>query len=259
MKFRLCVLLLISVLPLRAADSLPLFNATLTTGRETRFLLVSPLGKTSPWLKVGDTFEGYLIEAYDAKGATLDIEREGKTTRIALVDEAAVTNAPAASTPATLADAVALLNKIHIDDLLERSIAQQRKTITASIDRIGTSFPNAAPVDVAALQKKIMDMVNASFDPVQLKTDVTRAYSETFSQDELNQISAFYDTPLGQVLLVKQPDVQQKIQAAVLPRLQQLGPAIQQMARDFAIEQKSKLNMAPAMTPPPKPALAPKP
>jgi hypothetical protein len=259
MKLRLIILALASSLALRAADTLPLFNATLATGRETRFLLVSPAGKTSPWLKVGDTFEGYALKAYDAKAAALDLEREGKTTRITLVADAAVANAPAASTPATLADATALMNKIHIDDLLERTLAQQRKTITASIDRIGSSFPKADPADVAALQKRIMDMVNASLDPAQIKGDLTRIYSETFSQDELDQISAFYDTPLGQVLLAKQPDVQQKMQAAMMPRLQQLGPTIQQMVKDFAISQQPKPSAAPAPAAASAPAPAPKP
>jgi hypothetical protein len=259
MKLRLIILALASSLALRAADALPLFNATLATGRETRFLLVSPAGKTSPWLKVGDTFEGYALKAYDAKGAALDLERAGKTTRITLVADAAVANAPAASTPATLADATALMNKIHIDDLLERTLAQQRKTIAASVDRIGANFPKADPADVAALQKRIMDMVNASLDPAQIKADLTRIYSETFSQDELDQISAFYDTPIGQVLLTKQADVQQKMQAAMMPRVQQLGPAIQQMAKDFAISQQPKPNAAPAPAIAPAPAPAPKP
>ena len=252
---KLCHLLLAlgTTLALRAADTLPLFNATLATGHETRFLLVSPSGKTSPWLKVGDSFEGYALKAYDAKAAALDLEREGKTTRITLVAEATVTNAPAASTPATLADATALMNKIHIDDMLERSIDTQRKAVVASFDRVSASFPKAAPADVAALQKKVMDAVNGALDPAQIRADLTRIYSETFSQDELNQISAFYDTPLGQVMLAKQPVVQQQMQAAMMPRVQQLGPAIQQMVRDFAIDQKTKLSAAPASTPPPAP------
>src|ERR1019366_6097979 len=165
MKLRLIILPLASSLPLGPPDALPLFNATLATGRETRFLLVSPAGKTSPWLKVGDTFEGYALKAYDAKGAALDLERAGKTTRITLVADAAVANAPAASTPATLADATALMNKIHIDELLERSIAQQRKAAGASIDRIGSNFPQADPADVAALQKRIMAVLDAALDP----------------------------------------------------------------------------------------------
>jgi hypothetical protein len=260
MKLRLILLALATSLALRAADTLPIFNATLAMGHDTRFLLVNPAGKTSPWLKVGDNFEGYKLKAYDAKATALDLEHDGKVTRITLVSDASVANAAAgtaaASTPATLADATALMNKIHIDQLVERTIAMQRKAIAASVDRIGTNFPNADPVDVAALQKKIMDMVNGTLDPSLMKADLTKAYSETFSKDELDQISAFYDTPLGQVLLAKQPEVQQKIQDAMIPRMQQIGPNIQQMARDFAMDQKAKMSAASSS---PAPAPAPKP
>ncbi len=241
---------------LRAAEALPVFNATLAMGRETRFLLQGIAGKTSPWLKVGDSFDGYVVKAYDAKAAALDLERDGKVARITLVSEGSVTNAPAAPTPATLADATALMNKIHLEDVLERAVSQQRKMIGASVGSIGKNFPNAAPEDVATLEKNIMDMVNASLDPVKMKEDVTKIYSETFSKDELDQISAFYDTPFGQVMLAKQPEVQAKMQTAMMQSAGQIGPKIQKMARDFAIEQKTKMSggAAPApAAPAPKP------
>ena len=255
MKLRLLLLALATSLALRAAEALPIFNATLAMGRETRFLLQGTAGKTSPWLKIGDAFDGYTLKAYDAKASALDLERDGKVTRITLVSDANVANAPAAPIPATLADATALMNKIHLEDVLERAVAQQKKMITTSVSGIGKNFPNAAPEDVAVLEKNIMEMVNASLDPVKMKDDITKVYSETFSKDELDQISAFYDTPFGQVMLAKQPEVQAKMQAAMMQNAGQIGPKIQKMARDFAMEQKAKMSGAPA----PAPAPAPKP
>src|SRR4051812_7506036 len=105
MKLRLLLLALASSLALRAADALPLFNGTLAIGRESRFLLVSVAGKTSPWLKLGDTFEGFTVKAYDAKTSTLDLESDGKISHVTLASDAAVSTAPVSSAPATLADA----------------------------------------------------------------------------------------------------------------------------------------------------------
>src|SRR5471030_951298 len=105
MKLRLFILALATSLALRAADAVPVFNATLAMGRDTRFLLQGTAGKTSSWLKVGDAFDGYTLKAYDAKASALDLEREGKITRIKLASDASVANAPAAPTPGTLADA----------------------------------------------------------------------------------------------------------------------------------------------------------
>lgn len=245
---------------LHAADDRPIFNATLTVGKEHRFILVAG-SKTSPFLKIGEAFEGYTVKAYDAKTATLELEKDGKTVKVTLASDASVTDAPAgAANPvhATIADANALMSKIHLDDVLERSVAMQKKMITANIGNIGKNFPNAAPEDVAALQQKIMDVVNTSLDPVKMKDDITKIYSDTFSKDELDQISAFYDTPIGKVMLAKQPEVQQKMQTAMMQTAGQIGPKIQQMAREFAMEQKSKMSGG-AVAPVPAPAPAPKP
>jgi hypothetical protein len=263
MKLRLLILALASTLVLHAADPLPVFNATLTVGKEHRFILISG-SKTSPFLKLGDAFEGYTLKAFDAKTSTLDLEREGKTSHVTLAADASVENGPAASTApvhATIADAAALMNKMHLDDVLQRTVDMQRKAIGNSVSGIGKNFPNASPEDVAAFQQKVMDMVNSSLDPVKMKDDITRIYSETFSKDEVDQISAFYDTPIGQVMLAKQPEVQQKMQTAMMQTAGQIGPKIQSMARDFVLEQKAKLGgaPAPAAAPAPSPAPAPKP
>ena len=263
MKLRLILLTLATTLALRAADTLPIFNATLTMGKEHRFILVAG-SKTSPFLKLGESFEGYALKAYDAKTSTLDLEHEGKIAHVTLATDAAVENGGIASVApvhATIEDAQALMNKIHLDDVLERSVAMQKKMISTSVGNIGKNFPFAAPEDVAGFQQKILDMVNTSFDTAKMKDDVTKIYSETFSKDELEQISAFYDTPIGKTMLAKQPEVQQKMQTAMAQNAGQIGPKIQQMARDFAMEQKQKLSGggAPAPTPTPTPAPAGKP
>ena len=258
MKLRLFIFALASALALHAADTTPVFNATLTVGKEHRFVLVSPAGKTSQFLRLGDSFEGYTLKAYDPKASALDLEHDGKTVRVTLVSDAAVGNGPLAPTPATLADAQAILNKIHIDDLLDRTLAQQKKLFTTQISRIDQNFPNADPADLADLKKRIMAEFESVLDVGKMKEDITRIYSETFSREELDQISAFYDTPLGQTLLAKQPEVQQKMQASIMPRMAELGPKIQSMARDFAMEQQAKSAAAQNVVAP-TPAPAPKP
>ena len=61
--------------------ALPIFNATLTVGKEHRFLLISALGKQSGFIRLGDTFEGYTLKAFDAQATVLEMERGGKVTR----------------------------------------------------------------------------------------------------------------------------------------------------------------------------------
>src|SRR5947208_16907 len=90
----------------RAADSLPVFNAVLTIGKEHRFVLVTPGGKSSGFLGLGEKFEDFTLKSYDAKAGTVDVERAGKVTSLALATDAAIVNGgPAAPAKATLADA----------------------------------------------------------------------------------------------------------------------------------------------------------
>src|SRR5687768_181572 len=105
MKLRLTLLAFVSAIALRAADTLPLFNATLTVGKEHRFVLVDANGKPSSFLRLGEKFDGYTLKNYDAKAGALELERDGKVSRVMLVADAAVTDGPALALPATIEDA----------------------------------------------------------------------------------------------------------------------------------------------------------
>src|SRR4051812_17595724 len=89
MKFWGALFPLVFAVALRAAESLPLFNATLTVGKEHRFVLVDPNGQASSFLSLGETFAGYKLKAYDAKAGELELERDGKISRVTLVTDAA--------------------------------------------------------------------------------------------------------------------------------------------------------------------------
>src|SRR5581483_10854676 len=193
-----------------------LFNALLTVGKEQRFVLIAqPEGKPSPFLRLGESYAGYTLKTYDAKTSTLELERGGQISHVTLMADAATANAPAA-TPATIADAAAVMNKIHIDQIVENSMAMQKKAIMASLERASANVPENMKADFADFQKKVADEITRRLEgsAQAMKEDLTRIYSEAFTKEQLDGISAFNDTPLGQVLQSKQPEIQQKIQQA---------------------------------------------
>jgi hypothetical protein len=241
MKIRLFLVAALTSMSAFAADSTPVFNAMLTVGQEHRFVLVSqPEGKASSFLRLGETFDGYVLKAYEVKTGTLDLERGGKVTPVTLVADAAIANAPVSS-PATLADATAVMNKMHMDDLLERTMTMQKKAIMASIERsMGAKIPPELKADYLELQKQIAAEVGSRLDAKAMKDDLARIYSETFTREDLEGMSAFYDTPLGKVMLAKQPEVQEKMQQAMVPRVAELTAKIQDMSREFFMQQKAK-------------------
>lgn len=261
MKLRLVLLAIASAVALRAADALPLFNATLTMGREHRFVLIDPAGKTSPFLSLGETFAGYTLKAYEAKTGVLELERDGKVSRLTLVADAATANAPAAPTPATIADAEAVLNKMHFEEMLERGIAQQKKAVLSQFQQVGARMVSqgADPADVAVFQKKIAEEILGVLDAKKLRADVSKIYSETFTKEELDSIAAFYSTPLGEMMASKLPTTQEKLGAVIQSRMSEVIPKVQQMGAEFAMSQKAKREAGGGAPVAPKPAAAPAP
>lgn len=238
-----------------AADSTPLFNAELNLGKEQRFVLVGLDGKPSDWLRLGDSYDGYVIKTFDAMASALDLEREGKTFRVTLVGSAGVKDMPAPNR-ATLSDAQALLSKMRFDEMRERLLAQQKKAMVAMMDQVGAQNNRSGvnKEDLAAFQQKVMDEIMSAASSGDMKNDLAQIYSGVYTKDEMDGLSAFYSTPAGQALIEKQPEVQQKMQALMMPRMMAVMPKIQQMSRDFAADQKAKAAVAAQTAAPMSPA-----
>ena len=259
MKLPLALLAFVFAATLRAAESLPLFNAILTVGKEHRFVLLDASGKTSSFLTLGESFGGYKLKAFDAKAGVLELERDGRVSRVTLMSDAAIANAPAAKIPATVADAEVVLNKMKFEEMMERAMQGQKKMLAAQFQKMGAQMgaQGADPAEVTAFQKKITDEVFSVLDAKTLKNDVSKIYSEVFTKQELDQISAFYSTPLGEMLNTKQPEVQEKLGTIIQGRMMEVMPRVQKMGQEFAAQQKAKKAAAggaaaPATSPAPK-------
>jgi hypothetical protein len=256
MKLHIALLVALVAVALRAADrATPLFNAVLSMGKEHRFVLVDSQGKASSFLALGESFAGYLLKGYDAKSGVLELEQDGRMHRLTLVADAAVKDAPLPSVPATIADAEAVLNKMHFDEMIERALAQQKKMVAGQFQQVGARMmarEGVDPAEAVAFQNRLADEVFAIFDPKLLKADVAKIYSEVFTKQELDQLGAFYTTPLGEMLTAKQPAVQEKLGTVMQGRMAEIMPRIQKIGAEFAAQQKAKREAAGA-TPTPKP------
>jgi hypothetical protein len=259
MKLRLFLLALASSLALCAsATAVPIFNATLTMGKDHRFVLVSEGGASSSWLKLGDVFENYTLKAYDVATSTLDLEREGKVTKVKLVSDASVANAPM-PTKATLADAEDVFRVMRFDEMMKKVMDGQKKAMAPMMAQgmaQGVKGLNLSPEDQAALsalQAKIMDRSLSAITSPEMRSAMAQIYSDVFSKEELNSMSAFYGTPGGQALIDKQPEVQQKMMGVMMPMIMQSQQASQKEMRDFMVALKAKNAPAPGATPAPEP------
>jgi len=242
MKFRPALFFaLISVVALRAADDLPVFNAILAMGKEQRFVLVGPGGKSSSWLKLGDVFGEYRLKAYDAKAAGLDLERDGKITRVTLVADAAIANAPLAPTPATLADAEEVFRLMRFDEMMNKMLDAQKKTmgpimqqsVAQSLARMNMTLSEEEKSQLSALQGKVMDETLGVITGPEMRAAMAKIYSEVFTKEDLNSMAAFYSTPGGQALIDKQPEAQQKMMTVMMPMIMKNQQGAQQKLATF--------------------------
>ena len=95
---------------------------------------------------------------------------------------------------------------------------------------------------------------------------MAKIYSDVFTKTELDEMSAFFSTPLGETMAAKNPDVQEKLGAVIQGRMMEVMPRVQQMGREFS-KQKAKRGAAqaagsaaaPDAQPTPTPAPMPKP
>src|SRR6185295_15014020 len=97
---------------------------------------------------------------------------------------------------------------------------------------------------VVALQKKMLDEIMSAMNLAEMKGDIAKIYSDVFSKEQLQGLGAFYASSVGQAFSEKQPDVAEKMNALLIPRVMAVMPKVQQLARDFAQEQKARRDAA---------------
>jgi hypothetical protein len=242
-----CVALILTAATAMAADPAPASPASgkpelrgvMDLGSGKRFLLASPGGTASAWEKVGDSFGDWALSDYKEGEKTLVLKgSDGTELDLALGASAA----GASDTKATLADAEAVLHKMNFERMIQRTIDQQRKAMAAMTQQIAARAgggKGADPQALADFQKKVMDVMMSAIDPKQMEADTASIYSDLFTKEQLNGLGDFYDSPAGQAYSDKQPEIQQRLQQIMIPRMMALMPQVQAMGREFAQQQKA--------------------
>jgi len=253
---------------LRAETGSPVLRGVLVTGSEKLFSLAIP-GSAPAWVEVGKSFEGWKVEEFSDADNTLRITREGVTKNLLLADSV-IGESPVAGTSATLADAENLLTQMRFDEMMTKTIEQQKDATVNMMSQMFKGKDGASPegsADLEAFQRKTMDVMFEAMDLPGMKKDVAKIYSEVFTKEEMRAQADFYTTAGGKAMLDKQPAVQEKMMAVMGPRMMAAMPKVQAMAMEFGKEQVAKRKAAkeaaqgaaetPATSPAASPATAP--
>ena len=231
-----------------AADNLPIFRGLISAGSASKFALADPVSGNTSWVSVGGKFGDWTVADFDAKAASLSLKNGTKKPTISLANSSAASAQPATGSDekSTLAQANDVLKKMNFDQMLAKTLEQQKKSSMDMVDQMmGQLVPagSMSPDDLAAvsqMQKQMMDLITSAMNPADMHNDIAQAYADTFSPEELDGLGAFYSTPAGQALSDKTPALQAKIQAAMTPRIMAVMPQVQQAAATFAQQQAAK-------------------
>lgn len=149
----------------------------------------------------------------------------------------ALTRAAGDDEAARRTGAEALLNSMHTEQTLTNATIR----VFQMVDKYSESLvngPSDATADQKAAVQKAQDeahgIINKQLSWDALKGDFIQAYAEAFTEDELKGLTAFYNSPIGQKLIEKQPAVTEKMGRLTQQKMMGVMPTIMQKIKEAA-------------------------
>lgn len=242
MKTKLLLVALFALGTAFAAEPAPLqLKGVLNTGSDKLFGLSTQTGDKNDWVSLGKNFSGFTLKSYDEAKSLLLLERDGKSYELRLSTAKIGVAEASKGTQATIADATRVVDQSRFEELIAKSLEGQKKAMASMMQKMAKQGgSNVDPKDMEAHMNKVMDIMTEAMDIPQLKKDMAQIYAETFTKEELTAISDFQMTPAGLAMTEKQPAIQEKTQAIIMPRIMAAMPKIQQLGMEFGQQQKAK-------------------
>jgi hypothetical protein len=142
-----------------------------------------------------------------------------------------------------------LLQLTKVDKLVDSVFTQMDGMMKASLQQATKRKPLRAE-EQAVLdrrQAKMAGLMKAELSWNKMKDLYVQAYRETFSQEEIDGLIAFYRTPVGRSLVSKQPELMKRTMTIMQQRLAPMMQRIQKMSEATALElKKAKAETSPA-------------
>jgi hypothetical protein len=133
-----------------------------------------------------------------------------------------------------------LLQLTKVDRQMDSVLAQMEGAMQASMHRLTKGKPLSADeqAKLDQQQAKMAAILKEELSWDKVKDQYVQAYRETFSQKEIDGLIAFYQTPAGQSLVSKQPELAKRTMTIVQQRMAPVMQRIQKMSEETALELK---------------------
>lgn len=146
------------------------------------------------------------------------------------------------------AKAEEIMQLTHVNQLMKRVMDQMTQRMQASATEQATRM-HLTPDQQTAFndyQAKLNQLITSSVQWEKIKPIMVQVYTETYTDEELDGILAFYRTPVGQSLIAKNPEIMSKTMTLMMQQMSTLQPQIEQLSKDFATKMQSTSTPAPA-------------
>jgi hypothetical protein len=109
-------------------------------------------------------------------------------------------------------------------------VFEQLKAMAASIAPPGATPEQAAKAQ--ALQAKIMEAVRKNLSWEKMQPQFVKLYADTYSDEEIDGMLAFYESPAGRGMVEKMPALMAKTIALTQAQMKDLLPEIQRIVQE---------------------------
>ena len=135
-----------------------------------------------------------------------------------------------------------LLHYIQVDKMLSAALVQMTDGLSKAMEAKLQSTVGSRELTTA--QKAAVDKFRSRFNKTlrddlsltQVRAIYLQCYKDTFTQDEVEAITAFYKTPAGQAMAERSPQVIQKAQALMQAKIQPMTEKVQAELDDMIRE-----------------------
>ena len=125
-----------------------------------------------------------------------------------------------------------LLDAMDMQQTIQKSFEMVKQMMPAQLKRMSISrdaFSDGAQDPM----QKAMDLVMEEMTWDKLKDDYIAIYGETFTQEELSGLVAFYKSPIGRKFAEKQPELLRRSMQVSQEQMAELVPKIQKLTREM--------------------------
>jgi hypothetical protein len=122
-----------------------------------------------------------------------------------------------------------LMSSMNIDKQVNTVFTQMRSMISSQWPATATGEQKARSKE---LQDKIFDLMQSRMSWENMRPQYVKLYSDTFTDEEIEGLAAFYESPAGKAMLEKMPVLMAKSMSMAQDLMKEIMPQIQQMMKD---------------------------